>query len=102
MNRFNMSWILFFLLIIPIASFAETDRNQEIRVHLSTSSPLQPIYVGKIRTNHADFDLSYLNQLEAILAYDLNYNGSTKVASRSPEKEQLLSSKNQSAWKDFG
>jgi TolB protein len=42
------------------------------------------------------------------LAYDLNYNGSTKVSPRSPEKEQILCAKdnaaafNPASWKNFG
>lgn len=95
--------------VAPLAAYtAEADQSQEIRVHLSTSSPLQPAYIGKIQSAAAAFDSSYLTQLESVLAYDLNYNGSTKVSARSPDKEQILSSKdnaiafNPSSWKNFG
>jgi TolB protein len=105
----NKKWLtLLFICIAPAAFPADADQSQEIRVHLATSSPLQPIYIGKIQAHETPFDPSYLTQLEAVLAYDLNYNGSTKVSPRSPEKEQILCAKdhaiafNPSSWKNFG
>jgi TolB protein len=105
-----MNWVLLFLiLVIPVAAFtADIDQSGEIRVHLPTSSLLQPIYMGKIQAQNTPFDSSYLNQLESILIYDLNCNGSTKISPKSPDKEQLLASKdpsiafNLSVWKNFG
>ena len=122
-----MKWVLlFFISAIPVAAFTassstierpavdkspgalQADQSQEIRVHLPTSSPLQPIYVGKIQLQNTPFDSSYLNQIEAVLSYDLNHNGSTQVSPKSPEMEQLLLSKdnsiafNLSMWKNFG
>jgi TolB protein len=91
---------LFLFLILPLFAFS-ADTEQEIRVHLATSSPLQPIYISKIQSQNASFDAPYLAQLEAVIAYDLNYNGATKVSPKSPEKEQLLLS-NPTSWKNFG
>lgn len=102
-------WFLFFIFFLPPFAFsAEANQSQEIRVQLATSSPLQTIYVGKIQSQDASFDASYLAQIEAVLTYDLNYNGSTKVSAKTPEKEQLLFSKDTAAafhpgtWKSFG
>ena len=122
-----MKWVLLiFISAIPVAAFTassstiervtadkspgtlQADSSQEILVHLPTSSPLQPIYVGKIQLQNTPFDSAYLNQIEAVLSYDLNHNGSTQVSPKSPEREQLLSSKdnsiafNLSMWKNFG
>jgi TolB protein len=101
-------WLsLFLLCAAPFAAMAQ-ESGQEIRVQLATSSPLQSIYIGKIQASSSAFDASYLTQLEAILSYDFNYNGSTKTSPRSPEKEQLIGNKDQtaafnpSAWKGFG
>ncbi|MGC1877854.1 MAG: Tol-Pal system protein TolB [Rhabdochlamydiaceae bacterium] len=101
--------LLFLISIVPLFVFtAEVDQDQDIRVHLTTSSPLQPIYLGKIQTQNTAFDPSYLTKLEVVLTYDLNYNGSTKIVPRNPENEQLLSSKdngiafNPASWKNFG
>lgn len=96
--------VLLLALFASVAVCAE----EEIRVQLATESQLQPIYVGKIQMENAAFDSSYLHQIETVLNYDLNYNGSTKVLERAPEKEHLLSLKensaafNSSAWKTFG
>jgi TolB protein len=82
--------------------------DEEIRVHLLTTSQLQPIYLGKILSQEAIFDVHYLNQLEAILCYDLDYNGSTKVCQRTADKEQLLRNKDLTtafqtqSWQNFG
>ena len=104
-----MKWVLLFLIsTIPIAAFTVEEQSQDIRVHLPTSSPLQPIYMGKIQAQNTPFDAAYLTELETILSYDLNHNGSTQVSPRSSEKEQLLSSKdhstafNLSIWKNCG
>lgn len=102
--------LLYFLIFLfPIVAFtAENEQSQEIRVHLSTTNPLQPIYIGKIKAQNSSFDPSYVAQLETVLSYDFNYNGSTKIVPRAPEKEQLLLSSNNaiafnpSAWKGFG
>jgi TolB protein len=92
--------------LIPLSWAAQ--EPQEIRVHLPTQSVLQPIYAGHLTAQNALLDAAYLNALEAVLAYDLNYNGHTKVCAQSAQKEQLLSEKQQSAafhpstWKGFG
>ncbi len=88
----NFISICFFLLIFSSVIHAEKI-EEEIRIHLSTASPLQPLYLGKFSSQGEIFDVHYLNQLEAILSYDLDYNGSTKVCQRTPDKEQLLRNK---------
>ncbi|PWU14211.1 MAG: translocation protein TolB [Chlamydiae bacterium] len=99
--------VYFFLTFFSSVICAERI-EEEIRVHLPTTSPLQPIYLGKIFSQDAVFDVHYLNQLEAILCYDLDYNGSTKVCQRTSDKEQLLHNKDLTAvfqiqnWQSFG
>lgn len=95
------------ILLSPLFACAQ-EETQEIRVHLSTSSPLHSIYVGKITSQAALFDSSYLISLENILTYDLNYNGATKITPRSAEKEQLVNAKENTTafhvptWKGWG
>ena len=86
---------------LTFSSFLNAKENgptQEIRVQLSTSSQLSPIYVSKISSSDAQFSPSYLKELESILDFDLNHNGKTKVVSRSDEKERLLQSDPQQAF----
>src|SRR5690242_7356020 len=96
-----------FGIIFLMATFSWAQDTQEIRVHLPTISPLQPIYVSKVHVQQAAFDAAYLVELEAVLQRDLNYNGSTKVSAKSIEKEQLLEKPSSIAfcsttWKNFG
>ncbi len=83
-------------------------QSEEIRVQLATQSPLTPLYIGKLQSEEASFDSAYLAQLEAILQYDLNYNGASKVSARTAEKEQILqaghltTSLNPQTWKNLG
>jgi TolB protein len=82
--------------------------EEELRVILPTISPLQPIYLGQIISQDGSFDIHFLRQLEAILCYDLDYNGSTRVCRKTPDKEQLLRNKDLNfifqvkKWQDFG
>lgn len=93
-------------LFFSCSSLAQAE-EQEIRVHLSTTSSLSPIYVGKL-SGDTTFDRAYLTQLESVLAFDLNYNGSTKVLPFSEQKEKQLALKEHkeafspSVWKNLG
>src|SRR5512147_2670524 len=106
---FLKKWLVPMIAALPLLACAQEQRDAgEIRVHLSTQSQLSPIYLGKLQSQNASFDPAYLSQLEGILQYDLNYNGSSQVSSRSTEKEQVLQAANQTAslnpqtWKNFG
>jgi TolB protein len=99
--------VLFTFFIIP--SYGEdANTSNEIRVQLATSSPLTPIYLGKIQSQSALFSPEYLSQLDAVFSFDLSYNGMTKPLKSDPQKESLLSHKeNKSAftpetWKNLG
>ena len=96
----NYKTLLFFF-IFPFLSLSA---EEEIRVHLPTQSTLQPIYIGKILQEQPNLPKEYLAQLEAVLVYDFNFNGSTQVLSRSSEKEELLSSSalDLFRWKQLG
>lgn len=109
MGFFKTILISFLSCTLPITAFSEgVEQSLEIRVQLATSNVLQPVYVGKIQAKDATFATSYLTQLEAIFAYDLNYNGSTKVTPCTSNNERVLSSKdtstafNSAFWKNSG
>lgn len=96
-------------LFLAIFSFAAcSEKTEEIRVRLQSTSILQPIYLGQILSQDASFDAHYLHQLEALLCYDLDYNGSTRVCQKTPDKEQLLRNKDMNVifqvknWQEFG
>ncbi|KAG6558952.1 Tol-Pal system protein TolB [Candidatus Rhabdochlamydia oedothoracis] len=109
LSKIYIYFISVYLFITLFSSVVCAEKiEEEIRVHLPTISQLQPIYLGKIFSQKAVFDVHYLNQLEAILCYDLDYNGSTKVCQRTSDKEQLLRNKDLTAafqiqnWQKFG
>ncbi len=97
------------LLSLPLLTYGENPKEvQEIRVHLATQSALSRVYIGKLQSQTTSLTPAYLAQLEAILDYDLNYNGSSQVSPRSAEKEQVLNAAspsqalNPQTWKNFG
>lgn len=101
--------LLFFLVAaLPLAAIGAEEQDTEIRVHLATSSALQPTYIGKIQGKDAAFDAAYLTQIQSVITYDLNYNGSTQVLPSSSDKERLIQSKDNSiafnslSWKNLG
>jgi TolB protein len=92
------------LLMLFSPLMAEQVSSEEIRVYLSTTSPLQPLYLGKLHSTDQSFDSNYLSQLYSVLAFDLNYNGSTRVLATHGEREEELkaASFNVPLWKSWG
>jgi TolB protein len=58
-------------------------------VKLATESSLVPLYLLPLYSTQSDLSSDYLRQLEQILTFDLNHNGSTFVAKRTPDQDQL-------------
>lgn len=76
---------------LSFCAFCEEEKeSQEIRVQLATDNILSPLYLGKISSSTSSLDRQYVQQLEAILQFDLNYNGQTKVVPRNEQKEIVL------------
>ncbi|WP_068471290.1 Tol-Pal system protein TolB [Candidatus Protochlamydia phocaeensis] len=75
-----LSWIL------PLQAQEEGDT---IVVRLETESPLVPLYFPPLSTDQAALTDVYARQLEQVLAFDLNHNGSTYLAKRTAENDQL-------------
>lgn len=85
------------LLLSPKASLFSTPsagkEPAEIRIHLSTASSLQPIYVGRIFQEDYSFPASYMKDLSSVMDFDFSHNGKTKLLTRLEDKEKTLSSK---------
>ena len=96
--------IFFFFAALSTLSAA----SEEIRIYLPTESPLHPLYLGQLQASGTSFSNTYLQELEGVLLFDLNHNGSTKVTSRLAPKEELLRQKNKAQcfqakiWKEAG
>src|SRR3972149_9456492 len=101
-TKFNPLFLLLFCCFAPL--FAQ----EEIRVHLTTESPLISLYLGRIEGENTPLLRGYLNQLQSVLEFDLKYNGITNPVTSHHEKEKLLWDHNLQAafdpakWKDLG
>jgi len=79
------------LLLTPFLSYAEENSDDEpIVVHLSTEQQLYPLFLGKFIDEQSGLDSSYLEQLEKVLQYDLQNNGSTQIVPRNRQRDSLL------------
>ena len=101
--RFNCFFSLFFLLT---SLFAE--EKGEIRVHLTTHSPLSPLYLSFQEAPSDGCPLPYLKRLQTVLEFDLKHSGYFTLLKRQEAKESLLSEKNSQTafnlrqWKEWG
>jgi len=99
-----MKFKIFCLLLLFIGAVSGAE---DIRIYLSTTSPLEPVYIGKLSSDNS-LGSDYLAQLESILHFDFSHNGSTKPLPMSEAREQLLSKPsnterfNTAAWKSSG
>lgn len=83
------------LLFILLSSYSFSE-EEEIRVHLSTESPLSPLYFGRIHSPDKSLDDKYLIHLELVLENDLSHNAKTRIMPRDPVKETLLENRDRS------
>lgn len=82
-----MGWILaLFLLFAPHAYASE----ESIWVELETESPLMPLYLSPLYDHKSGFDSEYLTKLRKVIAYDLNYNGMTRLVEGTKGQAALL------------
>lgn len=84
--------LLSFLLIVSFYSFelsGEETENPSFVVKLSTESSLAPLYLLPITKDQSQLSDSYVRQLEQILSFDLDHNGSTFVSKRTTELDQF-------------
>lgn len=92
------------LLIIFSPLLGQQVSPEEIRIYLNTTSPLQPLYLGKLQCTDNSINRNYLAELFSVLAFDLNYNGRTRVLATESEREETLKSEvfQNASWKRWG
>jgi TolB protein len=76
--------------------------DEEIRVYLNTTSPLEPIYIGQLQSPDNSLSADYLAKLQSVLEFDFNHNGTTKILTSNPEREKTLLQNNFAAAKNWG
>jgi len=77
------------VIFIFIIAFNWAFANDELEVLLSTQSPLTFIHVSNFNKEQSSFDQSYINSLQKVLEFDLNYNGKTTVVKEFKDKIPL-------------
>lgn len=96
---------LFFTSLFQAPLLAKAHEDEEnIVVKLATESKLMPLYLAPFYLENAGFEPSYVQQLEQVLAFDLDHNGMTCLVKHTPEREALCRGNfyetgNASAWK---
>jgi TolB protein len=102
----KFKFLCLFLLLIGAASAAQASQ-EEIRIYLNTTSPLEPIYIGKLSSD-SSLTSDYIAGLESVLNFDFSHNGSTKLLPINDLREQALSKPtptqrfNAATWKSWG
>lgn len=65
------------------------EHEEPFVVKLATESNLDPLYLLPLSQEQTDLQEAYVQQLEKILAFDLDHNGATFVSKRTSENNQL-------------
>jgi len=79
-----MKQLFFFLCLIPILVCAE----EPLEVRLATEVQLIPIYMSRVKGDGKDLNIPYYAELDKILRFDLNQNGSTFTRPVTEEREK--------------
>lgn len=71
-------------------ALAEEESNEPIRVRLNSETQAKrlPVYITSFICEDTNFDKNYCNNLEKILRFDFNHNGTTQVIPVSSENER--------------
>ncbi|MBA3720881.1 MAG: Tol-Pal system protein TolB [Parachlamydiaceae bacterium] len=80
---------LLLILSVPFAGFASDEDFDPIVVKLATESSLSPLYIIPLVNEGSELQENYLRQLEQVLTFDLNHNGSTAVAKSNPTADNI-------------
>lgn len=70
-------------------SGADHSADEKIVVLLNQEQKLTPLYIAKSDPSGSVFADGYLDQLEAVLAFDFNHNGRSKVIPHTSECDQI-------------
>ncbi len=95
-----MKLFIFFLLsvlhLIPLSPIYSASMTQEedIFIKLESENPLLPLYLNSFSATDSGFELTYINQLEKILQFDLNHNGMTYLVKPNSAHQLVLNQQN--------
>lgn len=79
--------MIYALILLIFGSLAA---EEAIWVELETESPLIPLYMTPMNQEGSALPQEYIRKLEGILAYDLKYNGATRLLSDNKKFNELI------------
>ena len=82
-----MKQLFLILSLIPCLIFAE----EPLEVRLATEVQLVPTYMTRVKGDGKDLNIPYYAELDKVLRFDLNQNGSTFTIPVTPAREKLQS-----------
>ncbi len=86
--RAGARYLLLWLFLLQTTNIFAKE-NDAFTVTLATESPLAPLYLLPLAANQSNLSESYIQQLEKILAFDLDHNGSTLLVKRTQANNKL-------------
>lgn len=95
-------WLFTLLALLGcVAGNVQAD-EEEIVVSLDTETPLMPLYLPPLIAEETQLSSSYIQQLEKVLAFDLEHNGHTFLVKRTPTNDRLATPHlgQPSVWKE--
>lgn len=75
-------------LLFPSCCHAE-EAEESLFVKLETESKLSPLYLLPLTAEQSTFSQDYVQQLEKILAFDIDHNAATFIVKRNAEADKL-------------
>ncbi|MBA2367630.1 MAG: Tol-Pal system protein TolB [Candidatus Protochlamydia sp.] len=94
-----LAYRLFLPLLFILPLFSDYLENEAIIVQLATESPLVPIYIASFKVSQGELSEGYSRQLEQVLRFDWEHNGSTYTLKANTANDQLA---NGDAFEQFG
>lgn len=83
--QYNMKLFLVFLLC-----FSPLFSDEDIVVHLSTETRLEPLFFSPFNVKNSSLSPSYLDRLRKIFVFDFNYNGWSQLIKDSKAKARYI------------
>ncbi len=101
------------LLLFTVVAFAHIFADEgdffpsgEIRIHLDTQSALIPMYLAPFIADHLGVSEQYVQELEEVLRFDLQYNGRSELLLHNKERQAPFLKKkiiyDRSYWQKIG
>lgn len=97
----------FLVLFISLSLCLGAQEPEEIRVHLSTESPLSAVYFAQFEKGEGSY-LAYSKKLQDVLEFDLSHSGFFKLLKEQPAKEKQIrdgnvkEAFNPKTWREWG